>query len=156
MPEHRYETSLRWTGNTGQGTRHYAAYTRNHEIRGPNKSVPIPGSSDPHFRGDPDRYNPEELLLASLSACHMLSYLHQCAANGIVVTAYEDKASGTMVELEDGSGYFTGAVLRPNVTIAAGSDPDEALHLHEEAARLCFIANSVRFPVKHEAAINVR
>jgi organic hydroperoxide reductase OsmC/OhrA len=133
----------------------YNSYSRAHDISGIDKAGPIPGSSDPHFRGDADRYNPEELLLASLSACHMLSYLHLCAVNRIVVTAYEDKASGTMVQLADGSGHFSAAVLRPNVAIAPGSDPDLALHLHEEAERLCFIANSVRFRVAHEPQIKV-
>jgi organic hydroperoxide reductase OsmC/OhrA len=156
MSEHCYQTSLHWTGNTGKGTEHYTAYTRNHEIFAPNKLAPIQGSSDPHFRGDPSRYNPEELLLASLSACHLLSYLHRCAVNGIVVTAYEDHAEGTMIETPDGGGHFTGVVLRPAVTIAPGSDPAKALHLHEEAARLCFIANSVRFPVTHQPRITVR
>jgi len=155
MPEHRYQTRLQWTGNTGTGTSHYTAYTRNHEISSPSKLAPIPGSSDPHFRGDGTRYNPEELLLASLSACHMLSYLHRCAVNGIVVTAYEDQADATMVETPDGGGHFTGVVLRPDVTIAPGSDPAIALQLHDEAARLCFIASSVRFPVTHQPKINV-
>src|SRR6266700_2181049 len=155
MPEHHYETSLRWTGNTGAGTRHYNAYSRNHEISGAGKAAAIPGASDPHFRGDRSRYNPEELLVASLSACHMLSYLHLCAVNDIVVTAYEDRASGAMAEAPDGGGHFTAVVLRPNVTIAPGSDSDKALRLHEEAARLCFIASSVRFPVTHQPAVSV-
>jgi organic hydroperoxide reductase OsmC/OhrA len=155
MPEHHYEMSLRWTGNTGAGTRKYNAYSRDHEISGAGKALSIPGSSDPHFRGDRSRYNPEELLVASLSACHMLSYLHLCAVNDIVVTAYEDRASGTMAETADGGGHFTAVVLRPDATIAPGSDPDKALRLHEEAAKLCFIANSVRFPVTHEPAISV-
>ncbi|MGD1069592.1 MAG: OsmC family protein [Bryobacteraceae bacterium] len=155
MSEHHYQTSLHWTGNTGQGTQRYTSYARDHEISGPNKLATIPGSSDPYFRGDPGRYNPEELLLAALSACHMLSYLHQCAVNGVVVAAYEDNAEGAMVETADGAGHFTAAILRPSVTIAPGSDPAKALHLHDEAARLCFIANSVRFPVTHQPTINM-
>ena len=113
MPEHRYQTRLQWTGNTGTGTSHYTAYTRNHEISSPSKLAPIPGSSDPHFRGDGTRYNPEELLVASLSACHMLSYLHRCAVNGIVVTAYEDYAEGSMVETPDGGGISPASCCAP-------------------------------------------
>jgi organic hydroperoxide reductase OsmC/OhrA len=154
MPEHHYETSLRWTGNTGAGTRSYNAYSRDHEISGAGKNMLIAGSSDPHFRGDRSRYNPEELLVASLSACHMLSYLHVCAVNDIVVTAYEDSASGTMTESPDGGGHLTAVVLRPHITITPDSDSDKAMRLHEEAARLCFIANSVRFPVTHEPMVS--
>lgn len=148
MKTHRYETTLRWTGNLGAGTSHYTAYSRNHEIGGAGKSGPIEGSSDPQFRGDATRYNPEELLVASLSACHMLAYLHLCAVNNIVVTEYEDAAEGTMLETG-----FTGVVLRPRVTIAPGSDPEKAQSLHHEAHQLCFIANSVNFPVSHEPVV---
>ena len=113
----------------------------------------IAGSSDPNFRGDATRYNPEELLVASLSACHMLWYLHLCAENGIVVTAYVDDARGTMAETEDGGGRFTEVMLRPAVTIASG-DNERAQRLHERAHQLCFIANSMNFPVRCEATIN--
>jgi organic hydroperoxide reductase OsmC/OhrA len=150
---HSYRTSLRWTGAGARGTSGYAAYSRDHEITGEGKTEPIPGSSDPHFRGNPARYNPEELLVASLSACHMLWYLHLCAVNHVVVVDYEDHAAGTMIEADDGSGEFSGVTLRPSVTIAAGSDRDRALELHHDAARLCFIARSVRFPVNHEPRI---
>ena len=153
MKEHRYETMVRWTGNTGSGTEQYTAYLRDHEISGAGKRIVIPGSSDPHFRGDPSRYNPEELLVASLSTCHMLWYLHLCAVNGIVVTAYEDRAEGVMSLAEDGSGQFTEVVLSPKIAISSSSDPDKALHLHEDANRMCFIANSVRFPVVHRPFI---
>ncbi|MDE3195009.1 MAG: OsmC family protein, partial [Acidobacteriota bacterium] len=107
MKIHNYATTLRWTGNRGEGTATYRAYSRNHEIDAAGKSITIPGSSDPHFRGEAARYNPEELLIASLSACHMLSYLHLCAINNIGVTAYEDRATGTMEERPDGSGALT-------------------------------------------------
>jgi len=153
MTTHQYRTTLRWTGNLGKGTAGYRAYSRNHEIDGEGKIAAISGSSDAHFRGDAARYNPEELLVASLSACHMLSYLHLCAVNHIVVTGYEDAASGTMEESPDGSGRLTGVVLRPVVAITPESDAEKAQTLHADAHRLCFIANSVNFPVTHEAAV---
>ena len=153
MREHKYTTTLKWTGNKGTGTSDYKAYSRDHEISAPLKTIVLPGSSDPHFRGDGARYNPEDFLVASLSACHMLSYLHLCAVNNIVVTAYEDEASGAMRENRDGSGDFTEVMLRPRVTVTAESDAARALALHEDAGRLCFIARSVRFPVRHEPVI---
>jgi organic hydroperoxide reductase OsmC/OhrA len=152
--EHRYETHVRWTGNTGDGTRSYRGYERAHEIDAPGKPV-IPGSSDPKFRGDRTRWNPEELLVAALSTCHQLWYLHLCADSGVVVTAYEDRALGVMNERGDGGGRFTRVLLRPRVTIAAGSDRDVAMSLHERAHALCFIASSVNFPVQHEAEVIV-
>jgi organic hydroperoxide reductase OsmC/OhrA len=153
MTTHQYRTTLRWTGNLGKGTVDYRGYGRNYEIDGEGKMAPVSGSSDPHFRGDATRYNPEELLVASLSACHMLAYLHLCAVNQVVVTGYEDAASGTMEESPDGSGRLTGVVLRPVVTITPESDAEKAQNLHGDAHRLCFIANSVNFPVTHEAVV---
>ncbi|MBK3733594.1 OsmC family peroxiredoxin [Azospirillum brasilense] len=150
--EHRYDTTVTWTGNQGSGTAGYKAYSRDLEIMAPGKP-PIPGSSDPAFRGDPARYNPEDMLVASLSACHMLWYLHLCAVNGVTVTAYSDPASGTMAEDASGGGRFTEVVLRPQVTLAAGSDSAKAVALHHEAHEKCFIANSVTFPVRVEARI---
>jgi organic hydroperoxide reductase OsmC/OhrA len=155
VKKHHYRTSVRWTGNSAGGTTSYNAYGRQHEVSGPGKSITIPGSADPHFRGDPERYNPEELLVASLSACHMLSYLHLCAVGGVVVTAYEDDAAGEMIEETEGA-QFSGVILRPRVTITPESDRGKALHLHEEAGRLCFIARSVRFPVAHEPTIQIQ
>jgi organic hydroperoxide reductase OsmC/OhrA len=149
--EHRYVTALEWTGNTGAGTATAAAYKRAHEIRMEGKP-PIPGSSDPSFRGDPARHNPEELLVASLSACHMLWYLHLCADNGIVVSAYVDRAEGVMVENPDGSGQFTQVLLRPEVTVSRG-DLAKAKALHHEVPAKCFIARSMNFSVLHEPVI---
>lgn len=150
---HEYRTTLSWTGNLGTGTSHYTAYARDHEISGPGKASIIEGSSDKHFRGDGSRYNPEELLVASLSQCHMLWYLHLCAVNDVVVESYEDSASGNMVEEEDGAGQFTQVVLRPLVTVSYESDLERARELHNEAARFCFIARSVNFPVHHEPSV---
>jgi organic hydroperoxide reductase OsmC/OhrA len=139
---------MAWTGNQGEGTKTYKVYLRDHEISAAGKPA-ILGSSDPSFRGDQTRYNPEELLVASLSACHMLWYLHLCAVNGIVVTEYRDAAQGQMTENKDGSGAFVEVTLHPRVRISAESDANRALALHEEAHRLCFIANSVNFPVRN-------
>jgi organic hydroperoxide reductase OsmC/OhrA len=152
--EHRYAVTVRWTGNTGTGTSAYRAYTRNHEIYGEGKPA-IPGSSDPHFRGDRTRWNPEELLVAALSACHQLTYLHLCADAGVIVTAYEDAAQGVMVESADGGGQFTSVVLHPKVTIRAGSNTELANSLHEKAHALCFIARSVSFNVEAEPTVVV-
>lgn len=147
--QHHYPVRMKWTGNTGAGTREYRGYERAHEYSVPGKPV-IPGSSDPAFRGDKTRYNPEELLVMSLSSCHMLWFLHLAAEAGVVVTAYEDDASGTMVETADSGGHFTEVVLRPRVTFAPGADRSRADALHERAHHLCFVANSVNFPVRCE------
>lgn len=151
---HTYRCDLTWTGNTGHGTASYRGYARDHVFSAPGKPD-LPGSSDPAFRGDASRYNPEELLVASLSSCHMLWYLHLCADAGVVVLSYRDEAEGTMVEDQTKGGYFTGVTLRPKVTIAAGSDPDKAQALHAEAHHKCYIANSVNFSVACEAATSI-
>ena len=143
---------MEWTGNDGRGTQTYSGYRRDHIIAAAGKPA-IDGSSDPAFRGDPSRYNPEELLVASLSSCHMLWYLHLCAANHISVEGYEDDAEGVMKESADGSGEFVRVELRPRVTIASGGDTAKALTLHEEAHRMCFISRSVRFAVEVKAEI---
>lgn len=150
--EHQYELQMVWTGNNGEGTRTYCGYRRDHVFRVPGKPD-LPGSSDPSFRGDRERYNHEELLVASLSACHMLWYLHLCADNKIVVVAYEDAPRGTMELADDGSGAFTNVELRPTVTITPESDAVQAKELHHQAHRNCFIANSVNFPVRVQATI---
>ncbi len=147
---HQYQTDLKWTGNQGTGTNHYSEYLRDHIHSAPGKP-PFPGSSDPSFRGDPSRYNPEEMLVSSLSACHMLWFLHLCSVNKIVVTAYEDRATGEMAENKDGSGQFTGVTLNPMITLADSSQQDKADTLHVQANKLCFIARSVNFPVHHKA-----
>ncbi|RMQ97772.1 Redox protein [Pseudomonas savastanoi pv. glycinea] len=150
---HHYEVRITWTGNEGTGTSSYRGYSRSHIIQANGKSS-ISGSSDPSFRGDPTRWNPEELLLASLSACHKLWYLGLCAGAGIVVLEYEDKAEGTMVEESDGAGQFTSVVLKPKVTLAPGSDIEGAHALHKTAHEKCFIARSVNFPVSHAPVIS--
>ena len=147
---HRYAVNVKWTGNKGTGTSGYKAYERAHEISAGGQKPVLPGSSDPTFRGDPARWNPEELLVASLSACHMLWYLHLCSDANIVVTAYVDQPEGLKEELPDGSGNFQRVILRPKVTIAPGSDLAKARELHAAAHAKCFIARSMNFPVEHE------
>ncbi len=147
MKQHNYEVRIDWTGNDGVGTKTYKGYRRDHAISAAGKPQ-ILGSSDPSFRGDRSRYNPEELLVASLSACHMLWYLHLCSANHVSVLDYHDAASGVMRENEDGSGEFIQVTLRPAVKVSAGDDRAKALALHNEAHHLCFIARSVNFPVE--------
>lgn len=152
MREHLYQTSLKWKGNRGHGTKNYQAYNRAYEIELQGKSV-ILGSSDPTFRGDKTKYNPEELLVASLSSCHLLWYLHLCAETGVVVIDYEDRATGKMSETKDGSGKFTEVILQPKVTIATNSNLEQAKQLHDQAHQFCFIANSVNFPVLCQPSI---
>jgi organic hydroperoxide reductase OsmC/OhrA len=154
MKHHRYAVRLDWTGNEGTGTSAYRAYSRSHELSAPGRPA-IPGSSDPAFRGDPARWNPEELLVASLSACHQLWYLHLCAEAGIVVQAYSDEASGVMVEERNGAGQFESVTLRPRARLARGTDEQAARALHHEAAKMCFIARSVSFRVDHEPTFEI-
>ncbi|HEV7907258.1 MAG TPA: OsmC family protein [Pseudonocardiaceae bacterium] len=146
---HCCEVDLVWTGNTGNGTSNYRDFERSHEVSVAGKPT-ILGSADPAFRGDRTRYNPEELLVASLSECHMLWYLHLASVNGVVVIDYRDHALGTMTEHPDGSGRFTDVVLNPRVTVADPATEDTAQALHEKAHAMCFIAASVNFPVRHE------
>ena len=150
MMHHAYSLTLEWTGNSGNGTDHYRSYKRDHIIRIANKPDLL-GSSDPTFRGDPSRHNPEDLLLAALSACHMMSYLHVCVMNGIVVTAYTDNTTGSMETSDDGSGRFTEVVLHPEIVVRDASMIEKANELHHRAHELCFIANSVNFPVRCDA-----
>ena len=151
---HTYDATIRWTGNRGTGTDAYRSYGRDYDIDSPGRPT-IKGSADRYFRGDPDRHNPEDLLVASLSGCHLLAYLALCARNGIIVEDYVDSASGEMVETIGGGGHFTAVTLRPVVTIAAGSDVVRAGALHHDAHDQCFIAASVNFPVMCEATIRL-
>lgn len=155
MKHHHYKTTIEWTGNKGFGTSNYRDYERSHTISVENKPV-IEGSSDPAFRGDKTKYNPEEMLLSSLSSCHMLWYLHFCSEAGIIVTGYIDSAIGTMEETANGSGHFTEAILNPVVTITDEKQIKKAEELHEKANQFCFIANSVNFPVKHIPKILIK
>lgn len=149
--QHQYPVQVVWTGNHGSGTKTYQGYGREHEVRVAGKPV-IAGSSDAAFRGDAGKHNPEDLLVAALSSCHMLWYLHLAAVAGVVVTEYVDDAVGVLQE-RGNDGHFTEAVLRPRVTITADSDADVAKRVHEDAHHACFIANSVNFPVRCEPRI---
>ncbi|MGN6192993.1 MAG: OsmC family protein [Rhodanobacteraceae bacterium] len=151
--QHRYHANVEWTGNRGTGTDGYRNYEREHVIRIEGKPE-IAGSSDPMFRGDAAKHNPEDMLVAALSTCHMLAYLHVATLAGVVVTAYTDHAEGTMVT-EGNGGRFTEVVLRPVVTITGGSDAAKAEAAHEDAHHACFIAASVNFPVRCEPRIVV-
>ncbi len=148
MKEHHYQAKITWTGNLGEGTRGYRLYSRNHTIRINNKAE-ISGSSDPAFLGDKTRHNPEEMLVASLSACHMLWYLHLCSEKNIVVNAYTDNATGTMIESADGGGRFKEVILNPLVIISNPNQMELAIAIHDDAHKKCFIANSCNFPVLH-------
>ena len=152
--EHAYDVTVTWAGNTGEGTAGYRSYTRDHTIATEGRPELL-GSSDPTFRGDRSRWNPELFLLAALSECHLLSYLHVCVMEGVVVTSYVDDAHGSMTTYPDGSGRFTGVVLRPRVTVAEADMVEAAVKAHHRANELCFIANSVNFPVEHDPVITV-
>lgn len=150
--EHHYRATVSWVGNLGKGTADYKAYSRNHEVS--VEGLPaIHASSDPAFRGDPSRYAPEDLLVSSLSGCHMLWYLHLCATHQVVVTEYVDHAEGVMEENADGSGQFTNVTLRPRVTVTDQAMVEKARSLHDDAHRMCFIARSVNFTLNHVPVI---
>lgn len=155
LGEHRYEVEVEWTGDLGEGTSGYRAYSRRHVVRAAGKLHDLAGSSDRVFHGDRERWNPEELLLAALSQCHMLSFLHVATNHGVVVVGYTDAASGTMQEDGRGGGAFIGATLHPRVVVADASMAELAQQLHHEASEKCFIAASVAFPVRHEASVVV-
>jgi organic hydroperoxide reductase OsmC/OhrA len=148
---HEYKSRLVWEGNKGDGTEDYATYGRNYRVLTTGK-VDIEGSADAMFKGDSSKHNPEDLFVAALSTCHLLSYLALCARSKISVVAYEDDAVGTMELTPDGGGKFTEVVLRPRVTIGSG-DLDLAVKLHERAHHYCFIANSVSCAVRNEPEV---
>lgn len=151
--EHGFSTRLRWTGNRGTGTSSYRDYDRAHVI-GADGKPDIDGSSDRAFHGDPTRWNPEEMLVAALSQCHLLAYLHLCATSGVVVVAYTDEASGSL-RTHDGTGEITEVVLRPRVAVDESGMVGAAQRLHHDAHAACFIARSVAFPVRHEPQVMV-
>lgn len=147
MKTHSYTTQISWTGNTGEGTTSYKSYERSHELSSAQKEI-IQLSSDPAFRGDPSKYNPEELLVSAVSSCHMLWFLHLCAVQGIVVTAYRDNPEGIMIEEIDGSGYFKEIILKPEIEIENEQHRALLPAIHELAHSKCFIANSLNCPVR--------
>jgi organic hydroperoxide reductase OsmC/OhrA len=150
--QHHYELTVRWTGNRGHGTDGFRAYSRNHEVHAVGPPL-ILGSSDPAFRGDPERWNPEQLFLAAVSQCHMLWFLHLAAVAGVVVTDYEDRATAVMAEEPSGAGQFTGMTLHPRVTVVDPTQQALVGELHERAGSMCFLARSVNFPIHHDATV---
>lgn len=150
---HHYHITNEWTGNLGQGTTSYKSYSRDHVLEVKGKQHPILAASDPSFLGDPTRYNPEELFVASISACHMLWFLHLCSTNKITVTSYIDYAEGTMEENKDGSGQFSKVTLKPKVIIREAEKMELCPTLHHQANQMCFIANSCNFPIDHKPSI---
>jgi organic hydroperoxide reductase OsmC/OhrA len=152
VKKHYYKSNLEWTGNSGSGTLDYKSYERSYVVKIEGKSI-LEGSSDPAFRGDKSKYNPEELFLASISSCHMLWYLHLCSANNIVVLEYEDAAEGIMTEDKNGSGKFERVTLHPKVVVEKESMMEQARSLHKQANEMCFIANSCNFEIEHEVDV---
>jgi organic hydroperoxide reductase OsmC/OhrA len=155
MSNHGFSIVNTWTGNTGSGTASYDTYERSHEFSAPSKPT-IPGSASPEYRGDAARYNPEEMLLGAVSACHMLWYLHLCAENGVVVSSYSDTATGKLHMNPNGSGEFKSITLCPVVELLPGSDAKLASALHDDAGRMCFIARSLRCDVQYRPQISVK
>lgn len=149
--EHHYAATIEWTGSTADG---YRGYDRTHTARIDGKTELVV-TADPNFLGDPTKHNPEDLLLVALSSCHLLTFLSLCARSRIVVTAYRDRATGSMSTPPEGQGRFTEVVLRPQVTVADANMVEKALALHAAAHKYCFIANSVNFPVRHEPTCTV-
>lgn len=154
MKEHSYHTNLQWTGNTGKGTETYRGYERSHQISVEGKQM-IEASSDPSFHGDKSKYNPEEMFVASLSSCHMLWFLHLCSVASVIVLEYSDAAIGKMVESDDGNGRFSEVILYPQVKLKEEWMIEKTNAIHEKAHHFCFIANSVNFPVRHEAVASL-
>lgn len=155
MPsQHRYKLKTTWTGNTGTGTSNYSSYERSLTISAEGKTD-ILATSDTAFNSDKTKHNPEELLLASISSCHMLWYLHLCSEAGVIVTNYIDDATALMIETPDGGGHFTEVVLSPTITITDPSMMETAITLHQKANKLCYIANSCNFPILHKPTINI-
>ncbi len=155
MTVHNYELRVTWTGNRGDGTADIRGYDRDHTIAA-DGPPDLEGSAEPGFLGDPKRWNPEQLFVASVSQCHLLWYLGLCARAGVVVSEYVDEPVGTMVTAPDGSGKFTDLVLRPRIVVESQDQVEKAMSLHEQANKMCFVAQSLNFPVRHEPHVTVR
>lgn len=155
MKKHQYELSVEWTGNEGNGTLDYKSYNRNHKILAEGKYAEIMASADPAFLGDKTKYNPEDLFLSSIAACHMLWFLHLCSSYKIIVIAYLDNATGVMEEAPNGSGKFTKVMLNPQVKVAEPSMISKANELHKEAGKMCFIANSCNFDIEYNPTTTI-
>lgn len=155
MPKlHGFEARVVWTGNRGTGTARYRGYDRTWDIATPGKAT-IHCSNDPMLGGDPSKMNPEDLLLAALSACHMLWYLHLASDAGLVVSSYVDKPIGNGETLDNGAGRFLSAVLRPEIELQQGADLELASALHHKVSDFCFIARSMNFPISYKPSFAV-
>lgn len=153
MP-HEYTSHVIWTGNIGRGTESYRAYERTWDVAIPGKAV-VHCSNDPLLGGDPTKMNPEDLLITALASCHMLWYLHLASDAGIVVTSYADTPVGVGEVQPTGAGKFVSATLHPHVAVRAGADLERAEAIHHEIHSVCFIAQSVNFPVSYEPVFTI-
>ena len=153
--EHHYAVTASWHGNKGSGTSGLRDYDRSHTVS-INGKPDLFLTTDNAAVGDKTKLNPEDLLVSAISSCHMLSYLYVCALEGVVVVDYVDKASGLMIENESGGGSFKEVILNPLVTVANASMKEKAMQLHHKAHEICYIANSVNFPVVTKATCVVQ
>jgi len=149
--KHLFKAEANWTSSPNPEQSASKFYSKSHKIVIEGKPV-LNVSAAKAFKGDPELYNPEDLLLSSLVSCHMMSYLYVCSQNGIEILEYSDNAEATLEVSPDGSGRFVEVVLKPKVKISNPDKTDLALELHTKANQLCFIANSCNFPVLHEAS----
>jgi len=154
MAEHEYTARVTWTGNRGEGTTHYRAYDRSWNVETPGKPV-IHCSNDPLLGGDPGLHNPEDMLIAALSACHMLWFLHYASDAGIAVQAYSDDPQAVGETDAGGAGRFLRVTLRPRIMVPQGTDLTRAGALHGEVHKVCFIARSVNFPIEVKARYRI-
>jgi organic hydroperoxide reductase OsmC/OhrA len=150
--KHLFKAVLNWTSKKEVSS--LKIYSKNHQVKIEGKPI-LEVSAAKAFKGDPELYNPEDLLLSSLVSCHMMSYLYVCSQNGIEVLEYSDNAEATLKVNPDGSGRFVEVKLFPKVKISNSDQIELALDLHFKANQLCFIANSCNFPVLHEASCEV-
>ena len=149
--KHLFKAEVKWTSNQNQEDSTKRFYSKSHTVLIEGKPI-LNVSAAKAFKGDSEKYNPEDLLLSSLVSCHMMSYLYVCSQNGIEVLEYSDNAEATLEVSPDGSGRFVTITLNPEVKISNSSQIQLALGLHQKANQLCFIANSCNFPVLHNAS----
>jgi organic hydroperoxide reductase OsmC/OhrA len=154
MPLHHYNIKSTWTGNTGSGTINVKGYSRAHTVENAGKQN-LELTTDNKHVGEPNKLNPEDLLVTAVASCHMLSYLYVCSLKGVVITSYVDESTGLMKEEDAGGGQFVEVVLKPRMTVADASMVDKAISLHHDAHEICYIANSVNFPIRIEAVCEV-
>ena len=153
--KHLFKASINWTSSQNQQQSEKKFYSKSHKIKLEGKPILIVSAAKA-FKGNPELYNPEDLLLSSLVSCHMMSYLYVCSQNGIEVLEYSDNAEATLEVSPDGSGRFVEVTLNPKITISNSNQIQQALDLHQKANQLCFIANSCNFPVLHNASCEIK